>query len=78
MRIMVVKVECRFRAPAFFDDLLTLRTKVARVTQAKIEHEYELVRDGEMLAVGRSTVACVDQEGKACRVPNWLRSAEPT
>jgi acyl-CoA thioester hydrolase len=76
IRMMVVTVECRFRVPARFDDLLTLRTQVARVTQAKIEHEYELMRDSEVLALGRTTLACVDREGKACRVPDWVRSTE--
>ena len=53
--VVVVKAECRFRRPARYDDLLRLRTTIVRVTQAKIEHQYELFRDDECLAIGHVT-----------------------
>jgi len=74
--IVVVKAECRFRRPARYDDLLTLRTTIARVTQAKIEHRYELFRDAECLAVGQVTLAVVDRSGRVQPVPEWMRDAE--
>jgi acyl-CoA thioester hydrolase len=75
--IVVVKAECRFRRPARYDDLLILRTTIARITQAKIEHQYELFRDGECLAVGHVTLAVVDRSGKVQPVPDWLRDDTP-
>ena len=71
--VVVVKAECRFRRPARYDDLLRIRTTVARVTFVKIEHEYEVFRDGEQLAVGRVTLAVVDRDGKVRRVPDWMQ-----
>lgn len=71
--VVVVKAECRFRRPARYDDLLRLRTTVVRVTPAKIEHEYQVFRDGESLAVGRVTLAVVDRNGKVQRVPEWMQ-----
>ena len=71
--VMVVKAECRFRRPARYDDLLTLRTTVVRVTRAKIEQQYEVFRDGECLAVGHVTLAVVDRSGKLQAVPDWMR-----
>ncbi len=76
--IVVVKAECRYKRPAYYDDLLTLHTYVARITSAKIEHEYRLMRDGELLAVGTVALACVDREGSVRRVPQWMQSEEPT
>ena len=67
--VVVVKAECRFRRPAHYDDLLRLRTTIVRVTQAKIEHRYELFRDDEWLAVGQVTLAVVDRDGKIQPVP---------
>ena len=67
--VVVVKAECRFRRPAHYDDLLRLRTTIVRVTQAKIEHRYELFRDDECLAVGQVTLAVVDRDGKIQPVP---------
>ena len=70
--VVVVKAECRFRRPARYDDLLRLRTTIVRVTQAKIEHQYELFRDNECLAVGHVTLAVVDRDGKVQPVPEWM------
>jgi acyl-CoA thioester hydrolase len=74
MFVVVVKAECRYRRPARYDDLLTLRTSVVRVTSARIEHEYEMLRGHEQLAVGRVTLAIVDRNGQVCRVPEWMES----
>lgn len=68
--MVVVNLECKYRKPARYDDLLTLRTRVARVTQAKIEHEYRITRDGELLTEARSTLACVDRSGQVQRIPD--------
>ncbi|NQU21107.1 MAG: acyl-CoA thioesterase [Candidatus Nealsonbacteria bacterium] len=74
--IVVVKAECRYRRPAQYDDLLTVRTTVKRVTAVKIEHEYLLLRDDERLAVGHITLAVIDRSGKVCRVPEWMERGE--
>ena len=70
--IVVVKAECRYHRPARYDDLLRLRTTVARIGAVKIEHLYELLRDDELLAVARVTLAVVDGRGKVRRVPDWM------
>src|SRR5438128_8974568 len=44
--LVLTKVEVRYRKPARYDDLLTLRTSVARVTSVRIDHRYELSCDG--------------------------------
>lgn len=73
---VVVRAECSFRKPARYDDLLTLRTAIARVTQAKIEHEYRLFRDAELLAIGKVTLALIDRNGQLQRVPDWMQLPE--
>jgi acyl-CoA thioester hydrolase len=70
--LVVVALECRFRLPARYDDLLTLRTRIARVTPAKLEHDYELLRDGQVLATGHSVLACVDRTGNVQRLTDVL------
>lgn len=71
--VVVVKAECRYGKPARFDDLLTVRTRLARITDFKIEHDYELLRDGERLASAKVTLAVVDRNGEVRQVPNDLR-----
>src|SRR4051812_13968757 len=44
--LVLTKVEVRYKGPAKYDDLLTLRTTVVRTTAVRIDHRYELLRDG--------------------------------
>lgn len=70
--LAVVKLDCRFRRPAFFDDLLTLRTTLVRTTAVRVEHRYELYRGAELLCEATSTLACVDREGRLQALPESL------
>ena len=74
--LVVVEVGCKFKRPAHYDDLLTLKTIVERVTHVKIVHRYEVRRDGLLLAEGNSTLACVDREGRPQALPESLRRGE--
>ena len=71
--LVIVDLGCKYKRPAYYDDLLTIRTTVARVTHVKIVHRYEVLRDGLLLAEGHSTLACVDREGKPQALPEVLR-----
>jgi acyl-CoA thioester hydrolase len=71
--LVIVDIDCKFKRPAHYDDLLTVRTTVERVTHVKIVHRYEVFRDGLLLAEGHSTLACVDRDGKPQALPELLR-----
>jgi acyl-CoA thioester hydrolase len=71
--LVIVDIGCKFKHPAYYDDLLTLRTTVTRVTHVKIVHQYQMFRDGVLLAEGHSTLACVDREGKPQPLPALLK-----
>jgi len=73
--LVIVRIECRYRMPARFDDLLRLRTHTTRVTAAKIEHDYQLFRGTDLLAEAHSVLACVDRQGQLQRIPEALRLA---
>jgi len=70
--LVVAKIECNFRGPARYDDLLTLRTSIERATPAKLIHTYELFRDGDLLTTARSTLGCVDRNGELQRMPAFV------
>ena len=72
--LVLTKLQVRYRSPAFYDDLLTLRTTVARTTLVKIEHKYELLREGVVLAEAETTLGCVDHDGKVQMLPDTLRA----
>ena len=73
-KMVVVKAECNFMKPAKYDELLTLKTRGLRTTRASLEHEYRLFRDGELLAVGKTKLATVDNSGKIVPVPDWIKN----
>src|SRR5437773_547974 len=61
---VVVKAAVSYKAPARYDDLLTLHTRIVRQTHVRIDHAYELKRSETLLAEGTTTIACVDREGQ--------------
>jgi len=71
---VVVRLECRFRAPARYDDELVLQTRIERMTRARIDHAYELRRDGLILCEAGSTLGCVDRSGRIIPIPEGLRA----
>jgi len=69
---VVARISVRYRRPARYDDLLTLHTQIARVTPAKLEHSYRLMRGDEVLAEADSVIACVNGKGEVQRIPEDL------
>lgn len=69
---VVAKVEVRYRRPARYDDVLTLETSIARVTPAKLEHAYRLLRGDEVVAEANSVIACLNGKGEVQRIPEDL------
>lgn len=69
---VVTQLECNYRRPARYDDLLTVKTRVTRVSHAKLEHEYEITRDGELVANARTVLALVNRAGVVQRITDYL------
>jgi acyl-CoA thioester hydrolase len=82
--LVITKLECRYRRPIFYDDLVEVRTRVIGGSRVKIQHEYEIVvledgghgRDGraigEAVTTAATTLVCVGKEGKVRELPEWL------
>src|SRR5438093_1119963 len=71
--LVLTRAEIKYRSPARYDELLTLRTTVERTTAVRIDHCYELSRDGVLIAQGGTTLACVDRDGRVQALPDYLR-----
>jgi acyl-CoA thioester hydrolase len=70
---VVVKAECRFKAPARYDEELSLKTKIVKQTHVRIDHAYELRRGDTLLAEATTTIACVDKDGQLNQIPEFMR-----
>ena len=69
---VVVKAEVKYKAPAKYDDELTLLTRIVKQTHVRYDHTYELRRGGVLLAEGATTIACVDRSGQLIQIPDSL------
>ena len=74
--LVLTRLQVRYRRPARYDELLTLRTTVTRTSMVKIEHRYELLRDGVVLTEAETTLGCVDRNGQVQVLPELLRDQE--
>ena len=74
--LVIIQFECRYVRPCRFGDTLRLHTSTLSARGARIRHRYVLSRDGEIVAEGESTVACVDRNGRPRRLPEWLREED--
>jgi acyl-CoA thioester hydrolase len=74
--LVLSKIEIKYRSPAYYDDILRIRTTVTRMTPIRIEHRYEVYRGTQMLTEGATTLACVDREGKIQQLPDWFQRGE--
>jgi acyl-CoA thioester hydrolase len=72
LRLPVTEASVAYRAPARYDDLLTLEVGLAEVRRASARFGYRLLRDGALLATGHTVHACVDLAGKVQRLPPAL------
>ena len=71
--LAVVTLEVSYKKPALYDDLLELESVLKESGHVKIIHDYALRREGELLAIGKTTLACLDHNGKLCPLPVSLR-----
>jgi acyl-CoA thioester hydrolase len=70
--LAVVRLEARYRAPARYDDLVTVRCELLLSGPVKIEHRYRVMREGAVLVAGATTLACIDRNGRLQAVPSDL------
>ena len=69
---VVARAQVAYKAPARYDDELTLTTNVVRQTHVRIDHAYELRRGETLLAEGTTTIACVGRDGQVRQIPDYL------
>ena len=68
----VAKLAIQYKRPTRYDDELMLETKITSVGRAKIEHAYELYRDGELVTTATTTLVCLDADGRPRAIPESL------
>jgi len=71
---VVARCAAKFKAPARYDEVLQLTTRIVRTGAARIDHEYELKRKSDLalLCTAETTIACVDRTGRIIQIPESI------
>jgi acyl-CoA thioester hydrolase len=77
--LVIVKLECRYKRPARYDDDLLVSAKVIGGGRAKLVHAYEVRKvasdgnsPGELLVEAETTLGCIGRDGRPRPLPDWL------
>ena len=70
----VVSLQLEYKKSAYYDDLLTVKTKLVKTPTVKIEFDYQIVNENQDLLVKANTVlAFMDMKtGKPTRCPKYI------
>jgi len=69
----VVEAHCRYQMPAFYDDVLEVFTNFGFCGHARLRFDYEIKRNGDLLADGHTVHVCLNADRKVMRPPEDLR-----
>ncbi len=72
----VREAKCRYRSPARYDDLVWICVGISKWGRASMDFVYEIYNEDKtvVLAQGMTQHAVIDNNGRPCAVPDWLKS----
>jgi acyl-CoA thioester hydrolase len=70
--LVVSEISCKYYLAVDYDDLLRIRTSVLEARGARVVNQYEVFRGEDLVAEGRSVVACINRQGRVTRLPKAL------
>ena len=70
----VSEMQCKFLAPARYDDIIVIKTQIDTAVKGGIKFDYRILSEDEkiILAKGYTKHACVNGHGKVVRPPDFL------
>jgi acyl-CoA thioester hydrolase len=73
--LVVAEAYCRFKAPAFYDDDLIVRTHITELRRRSVRFGYEIVRaeTGQVIAEGETGHVVTDASGRVRSMPERYR-----
>ena len=69
--LVVAESYCRYKAPAYYDDELLVRTHITELRKRSLRFGYEVVRasDGQIIAEGETSHVVTDASGRVRSFP---------
>lgn len=71
----VKEVQCRYRRPARYDDLIQIHVWIAEWRRASIRFQYEIYNESrtEVLCEGMTFHAFTSLQGRPVAIPGWIK-----
>lgn len=73
--MMVAGTSCRYKAPAKYDDIVTIKSTIPEIKNSSMKFEYKLFVDGKLIATGDSVHVFTNKAAKPVRMPEDVRKA---
>jgi acyl-CoA thioester hydrolase len=67
--LVVAELNCRYSAPAFYDEEVVIRTRVTQASARMIRFEYELAVDGRLLATAYTKHVFCGRDRRPMKLP---------
>jgi len=73
--MVVAESYCRYKSPAFYEDILTIRTKIAELRSRSLAFVYEIYRESDdtLLAEGNTLHLVTDKTKRVRKLPEEYR-----
>jgi acyl-CoA thioester hydrolase len=73
--LVVAESYCRYKAPAYYDDELIVRTHITELRRRSLRFGYEIIRlaDGQIIAEGETGHVVTDPSGRVITLPETYR-----
>ncbi len=74
--LVVAEAYCRYKSPAYYEDVLILRTKIEEIRSRSIRFLYEIIRpeDNTLLATGETLHLVTDENHKVRTLPESYKA----
>jgi len=68
----VIEAKCNYKSPALFEDLIEITAFVVMARGVRVQISCQVKRGDVLLAEGYTIHACMDKNGKICKLPEQL------
>ncbi len=69
----VIDARCEYKAPARYDDTLTVAAAARMVSPARLAFAYEITGPAGLVAVGSTVHTTIDRTGRPIRIPGRIK-----
>lgn len=73
--LMVALTSCRYKSPAKYDDIVTVKSSIPEIKNSSLKFEYKLSVAGRLVATGDSVHVFTNRSGHPIRMPEDVRKS---